>query len=57
MILPPAVIAFKLLNSPGIDARDCQIVLTGVDYSQQNTFVQMKRALRKSHSQHAILNS
>ena len=57
MILPPAVIAFKLLNSPGIDARDCQIVLTGVDYSQQNRFVQMKRALRKSHSQHAILNS
>ena len=55
MILPPVVIAFKLAT-PGIDVRDCQMVLTGVDYLQQNTYHQMKRALRKSHSQQVILN-
>lgn len=55
MILPPVVIAFKLVT-PGIDARDCQMVLTGADYLQQNTYDQMKRALRKPHSQQVILN-
>ena len=47
IVLPEAVLAFKLLDSSGLDHTDRKLVLTGVDYTKENTlFTQMCAALR-----------
>ena len=57
MTLLPFVIAFKVLDSSWMDARDRQIMLTGVNYSQHNTlFKQTKNALRKIYGQQVTPN-
>ena len=48
MELPEAVRAFKLLDGAGLDQKDRQLVLTGVDYKQTDAlFKQMGSALKK----------
>ena len=45
---PDSVLALKLLHRSGLSASDKKLVLTGVDYSQDNTlYDQMKRSLKK----------
>ena len=46
--LPEKVLAMQLLDAANIDAKDAQMVLTGVDYQRPDEmFSQMKRAIRK----------
>ncbi len=48
MSLPEAVLAFRLLDSSGLEHKDRQLVLTGVDYKQETTlFKQMAVSIRK----------
>ena len=48
MELPKSVLAFKLLDGTLLDNKDCQLALTGVNYSDKLTlFKQMKTALKK----------
>ena len=58
MILPPAVIALKLLDTSQLDSNNRKLVLTAVDYNKMSTlFDQMKNALRKFHRQKVITTS
>lgn len=57
-MLLSAVFVFKLLYLSSIKARESQVVLLVVDYSQQNSlFDQMKNALQKIHGHQVTLNS
>ena len=48
MTLPQSVLAFKLLEGAGLEHKDRQLVLTGVDYSDmENLFKQMTTSLVK----------
>lgn len=48
MTLPESVLAFKLLDGAGLEHKDRQLVLTGVDYNNETTlFQQMSTSLRK----------
>ena len=48
MTLPQAVQAFKLLEGAGLDQKDRQLVLTGVNYDKEDTlFTQMCSSLKK----------
>ena len=52
MVLPPAVIASKLLDASQLDSNNRKLVLTAVDYNKVNTlFDQIKNALQKFHWQ------
>ena len=52
VILPSPILAFKLLDSSGLDTRDRQLVLIGVNYSVTDTLLnQMKSALRKFYGE------
>ena len=58
MILPPAVVALKLLDTSQIDSYNRKLVLNVVDYNKVNIlFDQMKNALQKFHGHQAILTS
>ena len=58
MILPPAVIALKLLDASQLNSNNQKLVLTLVDYNKVYTlFDKMKSALRKCHGQQAIPTS
>ena len=55
MKLPEDVLAFKLLDACKILHRDRQLVLTGIDYSQKESFfAQMKTSLRKFHGEQSM---
>ena len=46
--LPEVVLAFKLLDCTGLEHKDRQLVLTGVDYiNTGNLFNQVKMSLKK----------
>ena len=48
MALPEVVLAFKLLDCTGLEHKDRQLVLTGVDYKNTgNLFNQMKMSSKK----------
>ena len=52
MVLPPAVIASKLLDASQLNSNNRKLVLTAVDYNKVNTlFDQIKNALQKFHWQ------
>lgn len=57
-ILPSPILAFRLLDSSGLDTRDRQLVLIGVNCSVTDTlFNQMKSALRKVYGEQVIPNT
>ena len=50
--------SFKLLDGAKLNHCDCQLVLTGVDYTNRETlFQQMKKALCKFHGEQTIPSS
>ena len=55
MTLPPAVLAFRLLDGSGLEHQERQLVLTAVDYTKTDTmFVQMTQALRKFFGKQSV---
>lgn len=56
IVLPPTVIAFKVLDSSDIDTQDSLIMLTGVIYQSQEDalIVQMKNALLKYYGEYVL---
>ena len=58
MILPPAVIALKLLDASQLDSNNRKLVLTAADCNEVNMlFDQMKNALQKFQGHRAIPTS
>ena len=54
MQLPESVLAFKLLENSGLQNNDRLLVLTGVDYNEQDSlYKQMKSSLKKFFGQQA----
>ncbi len=58
MVLPESVLAFKLLENAGLEHKDRQLILTGVNYSENNTlFKQMALSLRKFFGRQSMPDS
>ena len=56
VIIPKCILAFKLLDSAGLDIKDKQIVLTGVTFKEPDTmYDSMKLALKKFFGSQEVL--
>ena len=48
MVLPSEILAFKLLKKANISKEEKMLVLTGMDYTNKNTYIRQQRAHQKS---------
>ena len=58
MVLPESVKAFKLLEGAGLEQKDWQLVLAGVNYGNSDTlYKQMTSALKKFFGRQPLASS